>query len=519
MEILLPKLPDGRQIALNDRRQITLIGANGSGKSRFGSWLMTNCGVEAVRLSALKALYANTNDNDNFISLLYSQATDAMPGFTSSAATDFERLTAIMLADEFRELMNYKTGLLLGEKDDFPKTKLDTTIKMWQEVFPRNKVLRQNGKILFSNEGNDDQYPLLRLSDGEKTVLYYIGATLYAPAGAVILVEDPETFIHPSITATLWNVIEEMRHDCTFIYSTHDVDFAASRIDNTTIWVKAFDPAALTWDYEVIKQGQSLDDGIYLDLLGSRKPVLFIEGDATHSIDSRLYPLIFPEFTVKPLGSCDKVIETVRTFGSLQQLHHLDGRGIVDRDRRTKEEVQYLRKKNILVPNVAEVENIFLIEGVIRAVARHNHKNEHDVASRVKQNIIQLFNHELREQALQHVRHRVKRTVETKIDMKFRNINALEDHMTDLVNEIKPRAMYERMCRDFHDMINDANYGKILQVFNQKNMLGDCNVAQLCGYKSKDDYIKGVLSILKTDSRDAQAIRTAIKATFDLQES
>ena len=47
-------------------------------------------------------------------------------------------------------------------------------------------------------------------------------------------------------------------------------------------------------------------------------------------------------------------------------------------------------------------------------------------------------------------------------------------------------------------------------------MLGESNVASLCGLKSKDDYIKTVLTILKQNGREAEAIRAAIKQCFGL---
>ena len=46
---------------------------------------------------------------------------------------------------------------------------------------------------------------------------------------------------------------------------------------------------------------------------------------------------------------------------------------------RDEGEVSYLRKKRIFVPNVAEIENIFMIEAVIRAVARHYRRDENEV--------------------------------------------------------------------------------------------------------------------------------------------
>ena len=521
MEIKLPQRINGQEATvLQQTRQITIIGANGSGKSRFCNALMDACGDKAFRVSALRALFPTDSPPDKVrpgsIEALFCRINDSSPQVKNSAKTEFDKLTYIMLTEEFRDLMNYKTQRLMGNKPEWPKTKLDTTVKMWQEVFPNNRVLRENGKLMFSTSGHSDKYSSLRLSDGEKAVLYYIGAVQYAMPEAVILVDDPETFIHSSIMKTLWNVLEELRPDCTFIYSTHDVDFATSRVDNQCVWVKAFDPENVAWDYEVMTKSQQLSDALYFDILGSRKPVLFIEGDDTHSIDSRLYPLIFPEYTVKPLGSCDKVIESVRSFNDLRSFHRLESRGVVDRDRRTDVEVNYLLRKNIFVPNVAEIENILLLEGVVRAVARYRHRNENDVFFKVKRSIIAMFDHDIRQQALQHVRHRVKRDVEMRIDMKFRSINALEEHMLDLVNEINPRDMYEALCREFHRYVQQNDYMAVLRVFNHKQMVGDCNVAALCGYHRKEDYLRGILNILKTDSQYSHDIRRAIKECFGL---
>ncbi len=522
MDIRLPKRMDGHQPdVLIESRQITIIGTNGAGKSRFCSALVDELGDKAYRISALKALFpspASAKPLPGSIDDLFNRMNEANPQVKTIAETEFDKLFYVMLSDEVRELMNYKAHKLMGEQMEFPKTKLDITVKKWQEVFPKNKVLRENGKLMFTSVGYEDKYPLMGLSDGEKSVLYYIGAVLYAMPDAAILVDDPETFIHSSIMRTLWNVLEQMRPDCTFIYNTHDVSFASSRIDNQCVWVREFDPESMAWDYEVMTSSRDLDNAL-LDLLGSRKPVLFIEGDDKHSIDSRLYPLIFPEYTIKPLGSCNKVIETVRSFGDLQNFHQLESCGIVDRDRRSEQEVEYLRKKNILVPDVAEVENLFMLEGVIRAVALHKRRNPDIVFPKVKKRVVVMFTKELKQQALQHVRHRVKRDVEMRIDMKFTSINALENHMVELVSEINPRGLYDQLCREFHVYEDNNDYASILRVYNQKQMLNDSNVATLCGFKSKDDYIRGVLNILKGNSNYANDIRHAIKACFGLEEA
>ena len=50
-------------------------------------------------------------------------------------------------------------------------------------------------------------------------------------------------------------------------------------------------------------------------------------------------------------------------------------------------------------------------------------------------------------------------------------------------------------------------------------MLTQSGVAGLLGLKSREDYVKAVLKILKGNGREAQAIRKAIKECFGLDET
>ena len=522
MNITLPKRTVGEPLQLNNASQVTVIGANGAGKSRFCQRLLQDAGDKAYRMSALKGILSENYHNimPGSIEDQYNQKLAINPLIGGKATTEFERLLVMLMSDEFAELLVYKARVRLdGDNSEPPHTKLDALVRNWQVIFPRNKILRESGRLLFSNDSGDKPYGAIRLSDGEKAALYYIGATLYAPKNAVILVDAPETFIHRSIMQNMWNVIEEMRPDCTFVYSTHDIEFASSRIANTCIWIKSFDVENESWDYEFVNPNDTFNDELYFDLLGSRKPILFIEGDNVHSIDSKLYPLVFTEYTVKPLGSCNRVIEATRTFNELKSFHNLDGRGIVDRDRRDEGEVRYLRSKRVFVPNVAEIENILLLEDVVRAVARFCHKDPDKVFSRVKRNVIGMFRGVQTAQALEHVRHRVKRNVEVRIDKRFEDITALEKHMIFLINEIKPREMYEDLCERFKTYVDNNDYAKVLMVFNEKTMLTQCGVAQLCGLQSKDMYLKTILRILKHEGPEAKAIRDAIVRCFDADNS
>ncbi len=523
MDVLLPKGKDGKQTTLHlgQNRQITVVGANGSGKTRFVNQMIADADDRAFSISALDALYGSCEGEmeSNGISRMFANLVKRAQFVKPLADNEFEMLLYMLVNDEMTDLLTYKLKKTYhNAEEEMPTTKIDTVIRLWKTVFPKNEVLRDSGLISFQNNVGDGPFKPVQLSHGEKAVFFYIGASLYAPTNSLVFVDSPTLFLHQSITQSLWSAIEGLRPDCTFIYQTHDVEFPTSRTDNLTIWVRNCDILNNQWDYEILHPHETISEQLIIDLVGSRKPVLFVEGDDTHSIDHKLYSLIFPEYTVKAMGSCNKVIETVRSFNDMQSFHHLDSYGIVDRDRRNEQEVKYLREKKIFVPDVAEIENIMLLEGVVRTVARKNGKNDMDVFMKIRASVLAMFKNELRKQALMHTRHQVKRTIEVIIDQRFQNINAMEQHIEGLIEKINPRAIYEKLCREFNTYVQQSDYNAVLRVYNQKSMLIDTNLAQLCGLRSKDEYIKKVLTILKCGGENANVIRKAIKNCFEIMD-
>ncbi|MCM1348536.1 MAG: DUF4435 domain-containing protein [Firmicutes bacterium] len=519
--LLLPPQSNGTRLSIdNAAKQVVIVGANGAGKSRFTSCMIAEYGEKAFPLSALAAIFGKSNGKtgNETIDRLYAEAVEA--GMPHSADTSqFDRVLALLMQDEMLNLIGYKLHLRTNPDARLRATRLDSVIDLWQQVFPGSRVLIESGRLLFAREaGSDavDAYSPTRLSAGEKAVLYYLAAMSYAPKRATVFVDSPEMFLHPTITQSLWNHIEIMRPDCRFVYTTHDLDFAASRTASTAVWVRDYDPASATWVYETLPPNTAISDDIYRSILGSRKPVLFIEGDGRRSIDSKLYPLIFSDFTVQALGSCNKVIEATRTFNDLNSFHHLDSSGIVDRDRRDSKEVEYLRGKRIMVPDVAEVENLLLLEEVVRAVATWLGKDEDRVAASVKRYIMKEFRHDLVQQALLHTRHRVKRIVECRIDGKFQSIEMLERHLANLPHEINPRGVFNNLVNEFQHYVAENDYASVLRVYNQKSMLPGCNVAQLCGLHDKDDYLYTILKILRRDGPESSRIRMAMMNCFHL---
>lgn len=508
---LPPRIDASTPDPFPDSRQVIIVGGSGAGKTRFMLSLMNDFGERAFGLSALGTICCESGGS---IEALYNSRVGK--NSASQPASDLDRLGAMLFADEFHYLLSVKSeSLMQGTPLKLKPTKLDALIRIWQDIFPDNTIMREQGRLLFATPGGNDLISTVKLSSSEKTVLYYVAAVLYAPRNGIIFVDNPAMFLHPSMLHVVWNSIEGLRTDCTFVYNTSDVEFINSRTENVLIWVKSQDTATGSWDYDVLPSG-SVPEDLTASLLGTRRPVLFIEGDAKHSIDAKLYPLLFPRHSVRPLGSCNKVIEATRSFCDMQQMHHLDSYGIVDRDRRTEQEVDYLRSKNIMVPEVAEIENIFMLESVIRCMALIRGKNPDRVASRVKNTVLKMFESHFREQVLQHVRHRMKRLLETRGDARVHSISELERHLHSLPDIIDVRAHYESLMREFQNIAANRDYKSVLRVFNHKPMLADSQVAPLLGYTNKEAYIRGVLTALKRHDPKAEELRAAITAVFNL---
>lgn len=517
MELTLPRRRDGREpdsLQLADNHCFVIIGANGAGKTRFTSSIIASLGDKAFRLSALDALYGRVTTPEAIPGALRKRFAAQVLSNLDKAPTLLELLLQQLMHDEMVNLINYKLALADKKDAKLKRTRLDRVIELWQEVFPDNRMLIDSGKILFARGTDVDNYSAYRLSDGERAVLYYAAAVLYAPSDALIFVDSPEIFLHPTLTISLWNRLESSRPDCTFCYTTHDPEFASSRNGAPVVWVRDYDSANTAWDYDVMPDQSEISQELYMTLVGARKPVLFIEGDSRRSIDAKLYPLIFPDFTVQSLGSCNKVIEATRTFNDLATFHKMDSFGIVDRDRRDDTEVSYLRRKKIMVPEVAEVENIMLLEDIVLTMAALAGNDPNRVFGKVKHTILALFKADIHQQALQHTRHKVKRIVEYRVDARFSDINTLEKHLVELPQEVNPRDIYEKLCREFQEYVKNQDYPAVLRVFNQKSMLSSSNVAPMCGFKNKDKYIEGIIRVLRRTTPEAERIRTAIRRTL-----
>ncbi|OOX22093.1 hypothetical protein Xbuh_21215 [Xanthomonas axonopodis pv. bauhiniae] len=335
-------------------------------------------------------------------------------------------------------------------------------------------------------------YNSSEMSDGERVIFYLLGQCLSAPSNGIVVIDEPELHLHKSVQAPLWAEVEKLRPDCLFVYLTHDVDFAASQEGAQKVWLKSFDGAA--WDWEVIRDDGSLPNDLLVEVLGSRKPVVFVEGE-NGSHDVSLYREVLPNFLVIPRGSCAQVIQSVKALRANTQLHHLSVYGLIDRDRRPQVEIDALERDSIFCLTVAEVENLFCTREILEIVSTRLARDPVADLSQVIQFVFKKLRSELDTQVSLRVAAEVKFMLNF-FDSSATGEAALITALQELTQRIDIPVLYSRFNSELGEIIAAQDYDALLKVYNRKSIA--TQVCSALGLKA-GELSEFVIRLVRTD--------------------
>lgn len=283
------------ELTLEAGKTTIIIGANGSGKTRLAVYLEEQLGEKAHRIAAHRALSLNPNVDKipeakarqylsygismNGISITdrkYYRWDNKAP---TILLNDFDRLLQYLFAQQNNLAVENNQKLNRDEEITNSKTKLDILQEVWERLLPLKKLHITADDIRVSSIGIESaDYSASEMSDGERAVFYILGQVLSANEDSILIFDEPELHIHKSIISNLWDEIEKLRPDCSFLMITHDIEFAATRVAKKYVIRNYYsDPA---WDISEIPDSE-LDEQTITLILGSRKPILFVEGEKT----------------------------------------------------------------------------------------------------------------------------------------------------------------------------------------------------------------------------------------------
>lgn len=339
--------------------------------------------------------------------------------------------------------------------------------ELWEELIPHRELIIKGLGIETCVKGQPEKtYESSGMSDGERVIFYLIGQCLAAPRDGIIVIDEPELHLHKSVQAPLWSAVEKLREDCLFVYLTHDVDFAASLATAKKVWLRSFD--GRDWDWELIDGDQDFPDDLLLEVLGSRKSVVFVEGE-NGSLDVSLYREILSNFLVIPRGSCSQVIQSVKALKMNSQIHHLEVYGIIDRDRRSQREIDKLEENSVYVLNVSELENLFCTKEVLKIVSDKLERDSEADFQEISDIAFSRLEGELESQVSLRASSEI-RFMLNMFDMNQRGVCGIGNELQSLIEAIDVDAIYSEVERQYNDVLENRDYGELLALYNRKTL-------------------------------------------------
>ncbi|MEH3116408.1 MAG: AAA family ATPase [Methylorubrum populi] len=510
-----------RIINLEERSTNVFVGANGSGKTRLAVKIEQTYPVISHRVSAHRAL--NLDPEVEKISEEQAETALRKGGFKNmmhftreqmrwknnphvNMLDDFKHLIQLLFAEQSNTALITHVNARSGNFNNIRQTKFEVLSNIWHKLIPHRELHVTGDNILVSAGEGRDKYPASDLSDGERALFYIIGQVIAASVGSILIFDEPELHVHKSILARMWDELEAARSDCTYVIITHDLEFAASRVGQKFV-IRDFSPAR-GWTIESVPENIGFSEEITTLILGSRRPILFVEGRAT-SLDLMIYRSCYPEWTVIPRESCEQVIHAVATMRANQSLTRVTCFGIVDAD---DHDESYLATLGVAALPVSEIENLLLLPDIGRAILEKEGYVGAEVDQRLSALKQELFNKAQEIGAIdrvvaRHCRRRIDRMLK-KIDLSaavtLADISAEYGRQTAALDVATIGAEAEGRIRQ---AIKEDNLPAFLRAYDDKNFLAIASKHLKATHPK--DFMAWLSRVLRNDS--VPSLTTAIR--------
>lgn len=242
-----------------------------------------------------------------------------------------------------------------------------------------NRLLRQAGlpveiirvgSELKARRGSID-FSIAKMSDGERSALILIADVISSAPGSVFVIDEPELHLHRSIVVPLLKSVIVERPDCGFVVSTHELELPATIETARSLLIRGCvwnGDTIASWIIDQLPPAAEIPEDLRVDVLGSRRKILFIEGtDASR--DQPLYSLLFPGVSLRPKNTSKGVRQAVDGLASVFQDHSVEPFGLIDNDHMAPDTISKLEARGIFALPMFAVESLYYCREARAAVA------------------------------------------------------------------------------------------------------------------------------------------------------
>jgi ABC-type branched-subunit amino acid transport system ATPase component len=501
------------------------VGANGAGKTRLAVEIEKSLGEKAHRIGAHRALALNPevpkiseeaamrglrfgNQHESF-ELVHREGTRWKEHAAVHLLNDFDFLLQALFAEQGNRALKTHAAARSGSLGVVVSTRLEQLKAMWERLLPTRTLLLSGDRVDVSAGGTP--YSAAEMSDGERAVFYMLGQALMAPANAVLVIDEPELHIHPSILGKLWDEVQAAREDCCFVFITHDLNFAAHRLGQKFV-IKSYGKGPV-WGVEQVPEDTGFDEATVTLILGSRRPVLFVEGTG-NSLDSAVFRACFADWTVIPRGSCEEVIHSVVTMRRNASLTRVTCAGLVDADDYTTDEAAAMTAHGVAVLPVSEIENLVLLPAVASVIARSEGLQGDALNNRMaalRDDLITAAFGTIEATVMQHCRRRIDRTLK-KIDLSSASTpSQLASEYQQRTLAVDVNALAQEAKKKMETALHAKDLAAVLKYFDGKGPFMAAAAKHLKSTR-KDNFEEWLVRVLRTGA--VQGLVDAIRQSL-----
>ena len=309
----------------------------------------------------------------------------------------------------------------------------------------------------------DDDITVEQLSEGEKKlILVKTVLEILSDEKTLVLMDEPDAHLHEIRKKNLYSMMGEYPNR-QIVIATHSPTFIDVADQNQIKMLKLNDSGkAMLYEEEKLEAIRKLTGSRINAFL--ERPILYCEGTET-SVESILYPLLFPNYKIVPAGGHEEVIYLTKTYNRTfgDTTHYAIG--IIDWDYKTEAQISALKNEKIYALKVVEVENV-LMDLVLLEAAKNEFCAEEDCLEKAKQSLFNDCRKHKAYQATKYTSNNIVSQIKSGISPEGGSIEKIKQRIQDVCDITKVDSLYNERVQCLDEYLREGKFENLVSIYD-----------------------------------------------------